>query len=172
MSEKNGSSILEQIITGNDLAALTGHSQRTIQRLAAQGIIKQARDQKGRKLSNRYRAGDACPRVCEYLRDQVLINDPDEASYRAARARKMAAEAAMSESALRLQRGELLDGEQVDREVMNVLSSVRSHMRALPSRISSLLLGLTRPQIHAVIKKYVDLALREASEFDLRQLVG
>ena len=58
----------------------------------------------------------------------------------------------MSESALRLQRGELLDGEQVDREVMNVLSSVRSHMRALPSRISSLLLGLTRPQIHAVIK--------------------
>lgn len=67
-------------------------------------------------------------------------------------------------------RGELIDGAHVDREVMNVLLTIKNHMRALPSRVSSLLEGKRRAEIHAIMKKYVDLALREASDFDLMEL--
>ena len=67
-------------------------------------------------------------------------------------------------------RGELIDGAHVDREVMNVLLTIKNHMRALPSRVSSLLEGKRRAEIYAIMKKYVDLTLREASDFDLMQL--
>jgi hypothetical protein len=66
-------------------------------------------------------------------------------------------------------RGELIELAQVDREVMNVLLTVKNHMRALPSRVSSLLEGKSRAEIHAIMKKYVDLTLRESSDFDLMQ---
>jgi hypothetical protein len=69
-------------------------------------------------------------------------------------------------------RGEMIDGTLVDREVMNVLVSIKNHMRALPSRISSLLIGKSRAEIRAIVKKYVDLALREASDFDPQRLRG
>ena len=67
-------------------------------------------------------------------------------------------------------RGQLVDGEKVDREVMNMLSSIKNHMRALPSRVSSLLEGKSKAEIRAIMKKYVDLVLRESGELDLVKL--
>ena len=77
---------------------------------------------------------------------------------------------AQKELELAFSRGELIDGDRVDREVIGVLSTIKSHMRALPSRLATLLQGKSRAEIRAIMRKYVDLALREATEFDLKQL--
>jgi hypothetical protein len=77
---------------------------------------------------------------------------------------------AQKELELARARGEMIDGNRVDREVMSLLTTIKNHMRALPSRIASLLEGKTRAEIHAIVKKYVDLTLREAGDFDTMQL--
>ena len=174
MAEKNGASVLETIITGADLAALTGHSERTIKRLTAQGIVKLAHDSKGQKLKNRYVAGEACPRVCEYLRDQVLIDDPHEALYRQSRARKMTALAESEEMRVKLQRHELLDGELVDREVMAVLGAVKNHVLGLPTRCTRQLApytggGENAKFVHRIMTDAARSTLTEASRFDLKK---
>jgi hypothetical protein len=162
---------LEQIVTLSDIAVLSGYGERTVQRLVKSGVIRLAKDAQGRQLKGRFVLGEAMPALCEYLRDQATVDDPNEQIFRQARARKMAAMAMSEEQRVRLQAGDLVEVTHVMRIMGELLSVVRSHVLALPSRFSRLVLGLTTvPAVHAILQKHVELTLREASEFDMMQL--
>jgi hypothetical protein len=136
MATKNGASLLKEVITLSDLASLCVVSERTIQRLTKQGVLRQAKDRERRIMRGRYVLGESVPRFVEHLRDSITSDDPNAAAYVEARARRMQASAAMTEMQLKLQRGELLERERVDREVTNVLHVVKSHLLSLASRIT------------------------------------
>ena len=79
---------------------------------------------------------------------------------------------AQKELELAKQRGDLLERKRVVFVVTNLLSALKQHVLALPSRCSRLLLGVTSvPQIHAILLKYCELTLRESNEFDMQQIM-
>jgi hypothetical protein len=175
MPEKNGESCLEQIISLTDVASLCGMGERHVQRLTKSGLIKLARDEKGRLLHGRYVLGEALPTLFEYTRDQAVADDPDERLYRSSRARKMTAIAESEELRLRFQRGELLDGKQVDREVMSVLGMVKNHVLALPTRCARLLApytggGENTKIVRKIMTEAARSTLTEASKFNVGKL--
>jgi phage terminase Nu1 subunit (DNA packaging protein) len=180
MVAKNGSSALREIITLSDLAALCVVSERQIQRLAKQGVLRLAKDRNRRLLRGRYVLGDAVPRFIEHLRDSITSDDPNAAAYAEARARRMAANAEMMQLELRHKKGELLDGEHVDSVVMSLLLTVRNHLLALPSRITRQLLphvadatgDANFQAVYSTVNGEVRAALTEASEFDVKQITA
>ena len=140
MVQKNGSSVLREIVTLSDLASLCVCSERTIQRLTKQGVLRLAKDRNRRLLRGRYELGDAMPKFVEYLRDQITSDDPHAKAYVEARARRMQASAESEEMELRLKRGELIEVSRVTSMVTSLLLTVRNHLLALPSRITRQLL--------------------------------
>jgi phage terminase Nu1 subunit (DNA packaging protein) len=72
---------------------------------------------------------------------------------------------------LRKARGDLVEIAHVRRVMTNLLSSLRNHILAIPSRVSRLILGLqTFEEIFQVIKHDIELALREVTHFDMSEL--
>jgi hypothetical protein len=86
---KNGDSLLKEVITLSDLATLCVCSERTIQRLTKQGVLRLAKDRQRRIMRGRYELGDAMPRFVEHLRDSIPSDDPNARAYVEARARRM-----------------------------------------------------------------------------------
>jgi hypothetical protein len=91
MASKNGASLLKEVITLSDLAALCVCSERTIQRLTKQGVLRLAKDRQRRIMRGRYELGDAMPRFVEHLRDSITSDDPNARAYAEARAGAAAA---------------------------------------------------------------------------------
>src|SRR6267143_2650070 len=91
MAGKNGASLLREIVTLSDLASLCVCSERTIQRLTKEGVLRLAKDRNRRLLRGRYVLGDAMPRFVEHLRDSITNDDPNAAAYAQARSRRMQA---------------------------------------------------------------------------------
>jgi hypothetical protein len=172
MAQKNGDSCLKQVITLSDLATLTVQSERSVQRLVKSGVLRLARDRQGRQLKGRFVLGDALPKICELLRDQASASDPHESAYSRARAQRMQCDAEMRRLELRARQGELIDGKIVDREVMGVLSSVKNHVLALPTRVTRLLApytggGENTKIVHKIMTDAARSTLTEASNFKL-----
>jgi phage terminase Nu1 subunit (DNA packaging protein) len=174
MASKNGSSVLREIVTLSDLASLCVCSERTIQRLTKQGVLRQAKDNKTRRLlRGRYELGDAMPRFVEHLRDSITSDDPNARAYVEARARRMQASAESEEMDLRLKRGELIEVSRVTSEVTGLLLTVRNHLLSLASRITRQLLphvaneneNANFQSIYQITNGEVRQALTEASEF-------
>ena len=161
MRRKNELSDL--IIETEQLAQLLDVLPRQVTRLTNDGTIKRTSEGRYKLLSNNIA-------YIRSLRAQTRRDFSVENENTKLRNERLSVESQMAALKLRQIKGELIDASHVDREVMNVLSAVKNHMRALPSRIASLLEGKTRVEIRAIMKKYVDLTLREASEFDTAQL--
>jgi hypothetical protein len=68
-------------------------------------------------------------------------------------------------------RGELIERKRVVLIMTNLLTALKNHIRAIPARVSRLVLGLTSfGQIHDVLQSDVDRALREVNNFDMDEL--
>ena len=68
-------------------------------------------------------------------------------------------------------RGDLVETAHVKRVMTNLLSSLRNHILAIPSRVARLILGLqTFEEIFQVMKRDIELALREVIQFDMSEL--
>jgi hypothetical protein len=177
MGGKNGASVLKTVIGLQDLAALTVQSERNVHRLTRLGVLRLAKDSEGRQLRGRYELGDAMPRFVEHLRDQIAKADPNEAAYIAARARRMLAVAQSEELRVKLQRGELLEADRVDAEVMGVLVTVKQHMLALGSAITRQLLGLladkdvTYQKVYSVVHGGIRRGLTELADGDPKKIL-
>jgi hypothetical protein len=151
MAEKNGQSYLEAVITIGDLATLTVLSERQIRRLTNQGIFKRARNKKGQFLQGRYVLGETIPHYIEHLRNS-LLDEPDEKLYQAARARRMEAEAERSELELKLLKGEVHRGEDVDFILTNMITAAKQQILGTANRITRQLIGLTNyEQIYNIL---------------------
>jgi hypothetical protein len=156
-------------VTPFDLARVLRVSEQELIGLTKQGVLHRTTEKRNGRERIVY---DWRENVGAYVEHQGSPAEEARKAYLFEKSETQRIIRAHRELELARARGELIDGELVDREVMNVLSSIKNHMRALPSRISSLLVGLSRAEIHALVKKYVDLTLREASDFDLMQLRG
>jgi phage terminase Nu1 subunit (DNA packaging protein) len=172
MAQKNGASVLKEILSLSDVAALTVQSERSVQRLTKQGVLRVAKDSQGRELRARFVLDEVIPQFCEYLRE-LSSADPHSEAYNHARCRRMNALAEVEENALRLQSGELIEREHVMRVVSSVLYAVRNHLLSIPSRLMHQLVGKTDPrEVNQLVRAEVELALREASEFDMEQIAA
>jgi hypothetical protein len=85
MVSKNGDSCLEQIVTLSDIAVLSGYGERHVQRLTRNGLIKLARDKRGKPLPGRYVIGLTLPVLAEHTRDLATADDKHAAAYNQAR---------------------------------------------------------------------------------------
>lgn len=159
---------MTETITPLELATVLRCSEQELVGLTKQGVLcRTTEERKGRqRIVYAWRENvsafiDHLQSPAQRAREQYL--EEKHATQQIIRAHK--------ELELLKARGVLIDGDHVDREVMGLFSTIKNHMRALPSRISSLLLGLkSRAEIHAVMKKAIDLSLREVTDFDMMQL--
>jgi hypothetical protein len=168
MPEKNGESCLEQIVTLSDIAVLSGYGERHIQRLTRSGLIKTARDKKGRALRGRYVIGLTLPVLSEHTRDLAVANDPHEQLYAQSRAMRMRCAAESAALDLRLRQGELLDGALVDREVSNIMRQLRDNLRGLPAQLMQPLRAMDDAVlIRKTLKGAIDRVLHKTAAGDL-----
>jgi hypothetical protein len=180
MASKNGDSCLEQVISLSDVAVLSGYSERNVQRLTKSGLIKLARDAKGRPLRGRYVIGLTLPVLAEHTRDLAVADDPHARAYVEARARRMNASAESEEMDLRLKRGELIELSRVTDVVTGLLLVVRSHLLSLASRITRQLLPHVAAEtenanfgsVYQIVNGEVRAALTEASELRCRDVLS
>ena len=170
MSSRNGAGLLQEIVTVADLATLLVMSERQIQRLTVQGILRRAKDKNGQLLRGRYVLGDAVSRYVEHLRDSLLA-DPSGEAYNQARARRMQAAADQAQLQLGRESGELIRRDDVIREIGPMLIVIKNHVLAIPSRLARAMLGLTEfAKSYQLLDDACRGALREASEFDVTKL--
>jgi phage terminase Nu1 subunit (DNA packaging protein) len=163
MSSRNGRILLE-IVTVQDLASMFSISERQVQRLTVQGVLKLARNSKRQTIKARYRLGEA---VSAYVRHMQERNgtDPCEALYTTARARRMEALAQKEELNLRLFKGDLHRADDIMFVLTNMLSYMRSQVMALPSKVTRLVLAQTDfATVYRVLEEHVRLCLNELSE--------
>jgi len=115
------------------IADICGIGVRQVYRLRDQGVLRKGR--RGFKLAE-------CVQAFVRHREAVIRQacSKTDGVYERARSRRMAAQAAVEELRAGELRGELLRADDVDREVMNTLSNVRSHLMAIPSRVAYALL--------------------------------
>ena len=149
------------------IAEVCGISVRQVYRLRDQGVLRKGR--RGYKLNES---------VQSYVRHREEIIrqacSKTDGGYNKARERRMRAQAIVEELRAGELEGRLLRGDAVDREVMNVLSNVRSHLMALPSRVTHSLLPHVAAEtgnanfqaIHQIVTADVRRSLSEASKLE------
>ena len=164
MSSVNGESLLRKVITISTAAELAVLSPRQIQRLIKDGIISLARDKRGNQLRGRVVIGEALPRLFEYAREHAA-GDPSVARFRAARAEKEEAEAAMAQIELGYRRQKYLLASAVEEDAIRMLTACRARFLAIPSSIARSLIGKTDfKEIYLILETSIHTALREISK--------
>jgi phage terminase Nu1 subunit (DNA packaging protein) len=157
MAANNGDSCLRKIITLADLSALVVVSERTIQRLAKEGVIPLAKNKRGQPMRGKFVLGEAVPRFIENLRDRFVETDPTKAAFNHDRARKMKIEADSAQMDLEEKRGVLVRVSDVEFEIHQTIRNVRDGVRAVPSRIMHSLVGLKDPrEANKIVAEAID----------------
>ncbi len=147
-------------ISEREFARLVGASLSTVQRRRADGrlALSASQDAKGRwridPTLGREEWRTLAPAQAGGPKDAASL-----AAWRAARARREAAEASLAEDELRRSRGEFLLAAVVEARMVEVFSSCKTKLLALPSRLRQRQPDLTLGQVAAV-----DALIREALE--------
>jgi len=167
MPSKNGQVLLREKVTVQDLASMFLISERQVQRLSAQGILKLARNSKRQTIRGRYVLGDAVSQYVKYLRES-LGGDPNEGLYLSARAKRMQCMAAQAEIELAAKKGEYFRRDDLEFGLGLLLRNARDRLLGVPSRVMHNLLGLTKPaDANRIVDDAIRLALTDVSNFKL-----
>jgi hypothetical protein len=133
--------------------------------LAQRDLLRRAKEGK-KELRGRY---DLRENVVAYIRHLRLREgrNGDGDDFSRARSRRMTALASIEEARAREMSGEVLRRDHVISVVTNLLSVVRSHMMAVPSRLMHRLLGLTdKLESYRIVNDEIRRSLTELSNFD------
>jgi phage terminase Nu1 subunit (DNA packaging protein) len=117
-------------------------SERQIQRLTNQGILRLATDNKRQVIRGRYVLGEVVGSYAKHLRDSVA-QDPEEKRYKAARARRMNALARKEELELEAREGDLHFAEDIEFCLTSMFTFMKQRVLAIPVRVSRMVLGVT-----------------------------
>jgi phage terminase Nu1 subunit (DNA packaging protein) len=169
MASKNGSSCLQKVVSLADLATLLVLSERSVQRLVKQAVIKLARNKAGQLLRGRFVLGEAVPALVEHLRDSVL-DDPNEKAYSAARAQRMQALAVREELDTRLRTGQLIERSQVALVLAHLATATKSAVLALPNRLMHQIANKNAAEANAILRIGTRACLHKLAHFDVRKL--
>jgi hypothetical protein len=161
------------VISLQTLSALSLLSPRQLQRLIKDGIISLARDKRGDRLRGRVILGEALPKLFEYAREHAS-SDPSVARFRAARAEREEADAAMAKIELGYQRGKYLLASAVEEHGIRMLTACRARLLAIPATVGRSLIPLTDTgklseserfrQIYKIIEEKIYAALHEIAD--------
>jgi phage terminase Nu1 subunit (DNA packaging protein) len=145
------------------IARLLLMSERRVQQLTKEGVIPKAD-------RGRYELAPAVQGYIRYLQDRNLKVDGNTLiDVNAERARKIRAEADIAELEAAKKRGETATIKQVQRTVENAFAEVRAHMRNIPNRIVTQIIGESDESLmKGKILSEIDNALLSISDgFDL-----
>lgn len=140
----------EILVSGPVLCEAIGVSLRHLTNLERDGIVKK----EGR---GQYNFTVSVRAFCEYLRKQAAPSD----DYEANRARKMKADAELSEIAVERERGRLFDAARTKKTWEGVVMHARAKLLGLPERIGQQV--LTAPDV-AAAKKILAKEINETLE--------
>jgi hypothetical protein len=156
------------VCTAAQLGEVVGRTTRQIHALTVEKVLQKSKRGGGYPLAASVQAFLA-------HREAIVRRDCSrtKGDFETARARRMAALALIEEARARQLSGKLLDGERVDRAVMNVMMIVKNHVLSLPNRCTRLLAPYTGGGENAkIVRKIMTEAARstltEASRFDVR----
>jgi phage terminase Nu1 subunit (DNA packaging protein) len=160
------------VCSGKQLGEVLGMNLRQIERHAQSGVLKPVRCKLRGKHFRLSESVQAYQRYREEIVKQQCSRTSD--AYEKARSRRMAAEALCAELRAGELRGELLRADDVDRAVCSVLSIARSHLMAIPSRVTHSLLPHVAAEtgnanfqaIHQIVTADVRRSLTEASQLE------
>lgn len=163
MPSKKGQ-ILAEVVTIQEVATMFRVSERQVQRLTSQGILRLALDSKGQTVRGRYVLGDVVASYVKQLRDSIADN-PQEKLYQIARRRRMEVLAEREELDLMVQKGELHRADHIGEAITTMLTFFRSRMLSIPARVSRGLVGQRDfKKIFETIQDEIHGALKELSE--------
>ena len=147
-----------------------GVSDRRVRQLVKDGVLKHARS---RRNGMHFRLGDSVQRFVKYQCDLVRGKlDAIDGEYDKARAKRMAAMAAMAELELKGKQGFYFRRDDLDFHITQMISACRQRLLAVPSRVMHGLLGLTDArQTNQIVDDQIRLALTELSEGKWRKTV-
>lgn len=148
------------------LARFLDITPRHVFRLTNDGVLVRARDEAGNELRGRY---DLLPNNVSYirhLRQQGRMDDASESEYQRQRVGRMRAENEMAQIKLKELKGEMHRSADVEFVMTNMITATKQRLLAIPSRISRLLVGVTKFQkIYDMIYKEIEIALKELSGY-------
>lgn len=156
-------------LTPTEMAAVLRVSELELSNLTKEGALRRTSEMR-----------DGRPRIAYAWRQTVgdyiaHLKAPGEEARREFLLEKSATQRitrARAELELAKARGELVDRRYVLAVMADLLTVVKNHILAVPSRVSRLVLGMTNfQQVHEVLKRDHELVLREVSEFDVGRLV-
>ena len=132
-----------EIVTTDALANLLGLTDRHVQTLTRQGVLKLVR-------KGRYHRGDSVRAYCADLRRKASGRGSSAPEYTAAKTRAAQAQADKLELANAAARRELLPAGEVEREWAGMIHAARAELLAVPSRIAARLGHLSRRDIESI----------------------
>ena len=156
------------VITTQQIARLLLLTERRIHQLVRAGILKHAHDpDDGHELRGRFNLVESVAAYIRYLRNELGSDDAVETRYLEGRSRRMVASAQEAELRLGALKGKLHWAQDVEFVMTTMLTSLKSRLLSIPSRVTRLLIGKTVFQeIHDLLQGEIELALRELSEYD------
>jgi len=136
-------------------------SERRVRQLREQGIIEEFR-----KMPGLFDIERATIDYIRYLR-RNNSGTGDSIDYNAERAKLMRAKREDIEHDLGIKKRELHTTEEIKSVIADVLINFKSRLAAIPAKASpALSKKSSKAEIHKILKRYIDEALSELSEFD------
>jgi phage terminase Nu1 subunit (DNA packaging protein) len=156
------------LVTIEQLSVLVGQTPRNIFLLTERGVLKKAVDDAGKQLKPiQYELMMVVRSYCDYLRELAKLDDQGATVYQQLRNKKIGAEAEKAVLDLKTYKNKLHRSQDVEYVMNTMMSTVRSRLLSIPSRITRVLMGKTVFQeIHDIIDAEIQLALRELSDYD------
>lgn len=158
MSYKYNGDIAEISVTQTSFGKFIGYSQQKVSQMAAdKEIIRDESDKSGRIM------------LAASLRDYYLSNKAtgDNVSYWKEKAKREQVNRQIDEIKLCKLQGELYEAETVERGIIEILATLRTHLTALPAKFSAQLEGKSREEIYQTLTVEIEDKLSElAHSFD------
>jgi hypothetical protein len=155
----------------SELARLVGTTPRHLARLTLEGVLKRARTTKGKEIRGRYPL-EAVTAFCDYLRNRAKIAGASQGKWEELRNAKMAGENEIVQLRLSQMKGRLHDARDVEYVMTNMLTRFKARILAIPTRVARQCQGKKFKEIVVIIRKELELALRELADYDARLFEG
>jgi hypothetical protein len=155
-------------VTVEQLSVLFEQTPRNLFLLTEKGVLKRAVDSKGKQFKPpQYELISTVRAYCAYLREMARMDDQGATVYQQLRNKKIGAEAERAVLDLQVHKRKLHTSAQIEFVMTTMLTSIKSRLLSIPSRITRVLMGKTDfHDIYSIIDAEIELALRELSDYD------
>lgn len=157
-------------INTTQLARLILITPRHVNRLVADGVLTRAVDDDGKELRGRFEMVANVQAYIRHILARTQHDEPGESVYSRLRNDRMRDEGEMTRLRLLEIKGKLHRADDVEFAVTSMITACRSRLLAIPSRITTRLIGKRSfKEIYRIIYDEIVLALRELSGYEAKK---